>query len=172
MAKITLTSLGVATGALSITLKATSDAAAPTDMTIKWRYWTDTDSTDLVLTGTQLTDILSATGLELTPDALGLTATTGTAFADGVHHVISESTGFDDGDLKVLVNKAAEKCITSSIGKLAERDCDCRETETLLNKLIRFRFAADVQHDCLDYDGAHNLVVAIGKYCDDCDCNC
>jgi hypothetical protein len=172
MAAITLSLLSVSNDGKSITLKATSDGSAPTDLTLKWRYWTETAEIETILSGGQLTSILSSTGLVITPDLVGLTDATGAAFADGVHHVISESIGFDDGDIKVLVNKAAEKFLTEQIGTLAEKDCECREKVVLLNKLLRFRFAADVQHDCSDYDGSHNLVVAIGKSSDDCDCNC
>lgn len=75
-------------------------------------------------------------------------------------------------DLKVLVNKAAESCIVSSTGELADIPGSCLEVEATLNKLIRWQIAAVVQHQCQDYDGAHNLVVSINKYCTSGKCIC
>lgn len=172
MALITLSVLSTAKDASSITLKATPDGAAPAAITLKWRYWTSTTTYTTVLTAPQITSILSAGGLQLTPVQVGLSGTAGSVFADGVHQLTIVATGYPDGDLKVLFNQAAEQCIVSSVGKLAEKDCDCIDAERVLNKLIRYRFAADVQFDLKDYDGAHNLVIAIGKYCGSEDCNC
>lgn len=75
-------------------------------------------------------------------------------------------------DLKVLVNKAAEKCIVGLIGKLAEVSCDCADAERVLNKLVRWRFASDVKFDSKDYEGSHNMVLDIGLHCQGSDCNC
>lgn len=77
-----------------------------------------------------------------------------------------------EGDLKVKINKAAEACIVGGIGKLAEVNCECIDNEKTLNKLIRWRFAADVKFDLLDYEGAHNMIVAINKICAASDCSC
>lgn len=77
-----------------------------------------------------------------------------------------------DADLKVLVNKAAEACIVSSTGALADIPGSCLDVEATLNKLIRWQIAAVIQHQCQDYEGAHNLVVSINKYCTSGKCIC
>jgi hypothetical protein len=68
-------------------------------------------------------------------------------------------------DFKVLVNKGAEECIVNTIGKISQTDCVCTKERDLVNKFIQWRFAADVQFDCEDYDGAQNLLTQINRYC-------
>lgn len=77
-----------------------------------------------------------------------------------------------EGDLKVLINKGAEACITGAIGKLSECTCDCSDAIRKLNQLLLWKFGADVQMDRKDYDGAHNMVVTINKLCSSCNCGC
>lgn len=76
------------------------------------------------------------------------------------------------GDEKVLVLEGGEACIVSAIGKLADRTDSCRTQEMEINKLLRWKFAANVQFDCEDYEGAHNLALAIKKSCDSGKCIC
>jgi hypothetical protein len=163
-----ITVLAIDKFAKSITLGDTSSPVT-TAATIRWRYWTDTAfQPDVILSGAQITAIKSVGGLALTPDLVGLTATIGASFADGIH-VVQVVVDAGTQELKILVNKSAEACIVSAIGKLSEKNCDCSDCEAALQKLIRWRFAADIKRDLADYDAAHNLVVSIGKYCVDCD---
>lgn len=166
--------IDISKNANSITLRDDSTyGVAPTSVTLKWKYWTDEVFLSLVLSAEQMTAIVSAGGLVVTPLLIGIAgATTDSKFTDGEHHFQLDVDGVIL-DLKVLINKAAEACIVSAIGKLSERDSDCVQAEYMINKLIRWRFASDVKHDLKDYDGAHNLIVAVGKICCglDCDCN-
>lgn len=164
--------IDISKNASNITLRDDSTyGVAPTSVTLKHKYWTDTVETTKILDGTQKAAIVAAGGLVISPKFLGLSTSDTAVFADGEHHfqLVVDATTLD---IKVLVNKAAEACIVSAIGKLAERDQDCPPAEYQLNKLIRWRFAADVKHDLKDYDGAHNLIVAINKLCCGLDCNC
>jgi hypothetical protein len=150
------------------------DSSTPgsTSASIQWRYWTDLAfKPAVVLSGAQLTALKSVGGLGLTPDLVGLTPVVGQAFTDGIH--VAQVT-VDSGvwTYYILVNKAAEACIVAAIGQLSDHQTDCPILEKHLEKLIRWRFAADVKRDLTDYDGAHNLIVAVGKYCGSTDCNC
>lgn len=94
-----------------------------------------------------------------------------TAFS-GAAPVVGAGIAAAEGDLKVLIATAAEACIVSSTGKLADIPGDCTAVEVILNKLIRWKFAAGILKDCQDYDGAHNMVVSINKYCASGKCIC
>lgn len=170
---ITLSHIDTHKEAKSLTLKdTTAYGVPPAAMTLIFRYWTATTTYTLVLNSTQIAALRGA-GLVIDPVLLDITDTEGTAFSDGVWQVsASADAGAHTGDLKLLINKTAERCITTAIGKLAASPCDCRDEELKLNMLIRRRFAADVKLDLKDYDGAHNLVVSIGAYCGSNDCNC
>lgn len=210
----------------------------PTQMFLKYKTWTDTAWVQVLLTGDQLTDILSSDGLEATPVDLG---STGDVFPDGIDQVelfplndtaingtftngskiVNLSTtswdpstyaglvlyvaGIDgatytkileidatgtnntaqltlkeayDGttqtlslwfgpykDVKVLVNKAAEKCIATTLGSMSPIDCSCSNDASKVNKMIQWRFTADVLFNCDDFTGAHNTLVQLNRLC-------
>jgi hypothetical protein len=184
---ITLSKIAIDKAAQSITIKAVlqTEPGGPIDGqttskgTLKVRYWTDTTFTDKLIDSDDDVNYLFGSGLVLTPQFLGISTNEDAAFADGVYQLKYTTEGYTtvdskalEGDLKVLVDQGAEKCIASQIGKLAAQDCDCTDCEEELNKLLRWRFAAPVQFDCKDYDGAHNLVVAINQICGTKDCGC
>lgn len=163
--------IDISKNANTLTLR-DNGSIAPVSVTLKHRYWTDAEFVSIVLDAEDITAILSVNGLTINPLFLDLSTESTAVFADGEHHFQLDVDGVIL-DLKVLINKAAEACIVSATGKLSERDQDCPEAERILNKLIRWRFAADIKHDLADYDGAHNLIVAVNKLCCgmDCDCN-
>lgn len=73
-------------------------------------------------------------------------------------------------DFKVLVNKGADACIASTVGKIAQTQCVCQKERQLINQFIQWRFAADVQFECDDFDGAQNLLTQINRYCTSAQC--
>lgn len=120
----------------------------------------------VVIAGTTYAYELDTTG---TNDNTQLTLKTAVTVSSGAGATVI--VGGED-DIKILINKAAEACIVSSTGALADIPGSCLEVEATLNKMIRWQFAANIQYECEDYDGAHNLVVSINKYCTSGKCIC
>jgi len=68
-------------------------------------------------------------------------------------------------DLKVLVNKAAEACIAQTLAANSPLNCNCVNDIPKINKMIQWRFVADVLFNCDDFVGAHNTLVQLNKVC-------
>lgn len=68
-------------------------------------------------------------------------------------------------DIKVLVNKAAEACIATTLAASSPLDCNCVTGIDKITKMIQWRFTADVLFNCEDYTGAHNTLVQLNKLC-------
>lgn len=74
-----------------------------------------------------------------------------------------------EADLKVFLKEPAENCLVSKIGTIAEKQSGCEKSfidDTLL--MTQWAFAAKRKFDCLDYQGAHNMLVGIEKKCNPC----
>lgn len=77
-----------------------------------------------------------------------------------------------EADLKVLVKELANECLVARIGKLGT-GCGCNKDEIdILMRLTMWLFAAQVNAECADYQGAHNKVVAVDSECNDCKQTC
>jgi hypothetical protein len=68
-------------------------------------------------------------------------------------------------DLKILINKAGEACIATTLGASSVIDCGCNNTAPKVNQMIQWRFVADVLFECADYTGAHNTLVQLNQIC-------
>ena len=75
-------------------------------------------------------------------------------------------------DIKILVNKAAEACIASTLGGSSPLDCNCSNNSAQVNKMIQWRFTADVLFNCDDFVGAHNTLVQLNRICNSTLSNC
>lgn len=85
------------------------------------------------------------------------------AFAEDTVSIALYYGPYDDD--KILVNKAAEKCIAETLASSSSLGCGCESTYPQVNKMIQWRFAADVAYDCGDYTGAHNTIVQLNRIC-------
>lgn len=66
---------------------------------------------------------------------------------------------------KALNSMSALACIVGAIA--ASTSCGCSSSIVdNINQLIRWKFAADIQFECQDYQGAHELITNVNQYCE------
>lgn len=94
-----------------------------------------------------------------------LTVDTTWAGTTGTGYTIRFAT---EADLKILIKESTENCLAGKIGKVAKMECCEDKVVDKLTDLTMWMFAAEVKLQCLDYQGANDLVLAAYKECTYC----
>lgn len=74
-----------------------------------------------------------------------------------------------EADLKILFVELANQCTADAIGSYSRRRRDCDpETVNQLMEMVAWIKAAQVKFECLDYDGANDLLEMLDATCAQC----